>query len=172
MSRDNKISGTALFNYRVNALNFIPFVLLAATGLILQIEYHMHHLPDASYVMGFNRPEWLGIHKLLAVVSLAGIAVHCVSHSKFIASTTRRLFDKTYRGRIASSYWLFLVYIPTLLTAMASWLLLGGNELSRRSLVEVHDKLALVLVVLSVVHVVTRFKWMVKTFQRIHGTDA
>jgi hypothetical protein len=146
----------------VNLANLLPCLLLAFTGLVLQLQYHMHHLPAEATVLGLQKDAWLLLHKVFAVMSLAGVAIHCLLHRKWIAAAARRrLQRKPAASRI--SWYLLLVSIPTALTGMASWLLTEAGGHGRFMLVEIHDKLALVLAMLFILHFVTRTGWMART---------
>ncbi|MBN1533777.1 MAG: DUF4405 domain-containing protein [Spirochaetes bacterium] len=155
------LSEVARRNFCVNMANLLPFLLLAATGLVLQSEYHLHRLPCCTPVLGLQKGGWLLLHKLFAVVSLAGCTLHCLLHRRWIAAAFRRRMQRrTVPSRITR--YLLVVSIPTALTALVSWFFLGPGH-GRFMLVEIHDKLALVLTILFLLHLATRTGWMVQT---------
>lgn len=167
MNKPSPVSDTARANFYINLMALVPFLVLIATGHILQTEYHMHHLPEGALIMGLGRHGWLTLHELSAVISLACILHHCAHHWKFIVTVTKK---KLYRKKMSSgivSYILFLVFIATALTAFVSWIFLEGR--ARHMLVEVHDKLALLLTLVFAVHLITRTGWMVRTFRALAG---
>jgi hypothetical protein len=165
MNKLSPVSDTARANFYVNLAALVPFMVTIATGMVLQFQYHMHHLPDDALVLGLGRHGWLTLHKISAVTSLACILHHCAHHWRFIVTVTKKkLYLKNMSAGIVS-YYLFLVFVPTALTAMASWIFLKGH--ARFMLVEVHDKLALLLIVIFAVHLVSRAGWMVRTYRAL-----
>ncbi len=170
MRESGKVSGPAKLNFYVNAINLIPFLIVIITGLVLQIRYHMHRLPDAYVVSGLNRSGWLLLHRISAVIVLALIVIHCILHRKAIAAARRRIFGKASGSSIKSSYYLFLLFVLTSLTAMISWIFWDHGEVMRHTLVEIHDKLSLLLILFSAVHIVPRLDWMVKTYRKLRNT--
>ena len=165
MNKLSPVSGTARANFYVNLAALAPFMITIATGMVIQIQYHMHHLPDTALVLGLGRHGWLTLHKVSAVISLACILHHCAHHWRLIVTVTKK---KLYLKKMSAgiiSYYLFLVFVPTALTAIASWLFLQGH--ARFMLVEIHDKLALLLIVIFAVHLVSRAGWMVRTYRAL-----
>lgn len=165
MNKPSPVSSTTRANFYVNLAALALFMVTIATGMVLQLQYHMHHLPDGALVLGLGRHGWLTLHKISAVTSLACILHHCAHHWRLIVTVTKKkLYLKKMSAGIVS-YYLFLVFVPTALTAMASWIFLKGHV--RFMLVEVHDKLALLLVFVFLAHLVTRAGWMVKTYRAL-----
>ena len=167
MQQSKNISRLTKINFYLNLLNFIPFLIVIITGLILQIAYHMHRLPDNYLVSGLNKPGWLLLHEISASISLAGIIIHCMLHWKFITTTTKKIFNRKSKTRILSSYYLLIIYIPTFLTSIGSWIFFNDKDSTRHTLVEIHDKLALILIIFSLIHIISRFGWMMRTYQKI-----
>jgi len=60
------------------------------------------------------------------------------------------------------------IFISTCLTGFIPWLLPSGEdtEITRRGLLEIHDKMGIVLIVLLVLHVSKRFNWFRKHLQQ------
>ena len=167
MDKSASISRAARMNFFLNLINAAPFLIVMISGLALQVNYHMHRLPDEALVSGLSRSGWLLLHKTSAALSLAGIIAHCVTHRKQIGATTRRIIKNRSFSKIMASYYLLLICIPTAFTAIGSWLLFNPGDASRRALVEIHDKLGLVLVIVSTVHILSRTGWMIKTGNRL-----
>lgn len=152
-------------HFYANLASLVPSLALAASGLILQVGYHMHHLPDSTPALGLDRHEWLALHKIAAVVSLACLEYHCANHWSFIVTVTKKqLYRKKMSSSIAS-YFLFILFVPTALTALVSWIFLQDH--ARFMLVEIHDKLALLLVLIFLVHLASRSGRMVRTYRAL-----
>ena len=127
----------------------------------------MHRLPDDYFVLGLNKFGWLFLHKISASISLAGIIIHCMLHWKFISATTIKIFNRKSKTRILSSYYLLIIYIPTFLTSIGSWIFFNDKDSTKHALVEIHDKLALILIIIFLVHIISRFGWIIRTYQII-----
>ena len=140
----------------LNLCNLVFFLIVAFTGSVIQIQYHMHGLPEAYSVMGFDKTGWVLLHKASAVVFFTGLVVHCLVNWGFVATSTRRIFGGKPKPFSSHSYWLFLISAPVCLTAMASWILFGGKERARFALVETHDKLGWLLVIFGLIHLISR----------------
>lgn len=167
MDKSADISEVSRINFYLNLINVAPFVILIMTGLVIQINYHLHRLPDGCPVAGLSRPGWLLAHKISATVALTGIIAHCTMHRKHIAATTGRIIRNRSLSKIITSYYLLIICIPTSLTALISWIFFNPGEAARFNLVELHDKLALVLAVISAAHILSRTGWMIRTGRRL-----
>ncbi len=165
MKSTQKISKPVKLNFYINLLNFIPFLLVIITGLILQFKYHLHHFPDHYTIEGLDKSGFLNLHIISAAISLAGIIFHCILHWKFISAVAKKIFIK--KSGFKLSFLLFVIYLATVLTSFASWLFFNQGDSARFVLVEIHDKVALLLVVFSVLHLVKRSGWMIRNFQNI-----
>ena len=154
-------------NFYLNVANLIVFSVAVFTGLVLQIEYHMHHLPNEYLVMGQNKTVWLLIHRISSAIALAGIVAHCAVHWKFITTKTGRILERKSVSPASLSYWLFVLCIPTCLTAMSSWIFFEQGDSARHSLVEIHDKLALLFIVLSTIHIISRAGSMIRVYRKL-----
>jgi len=150
----------------LNLCNLVFFLIVTFTGYAIQIQYHMHGLPETYSVMGFDKTEWALLHRSSAVVCFAGLVVHCLVNWGFVATSTRRIFDgKPNTPFFSQSYLLLLISVPACLTAMASWILFGGNERARFVLVETHDKLGWFLVIFGLIHLISRSWRMISIFR-------
>lgn len=197
MNSPKGISLSVKNNLSLNLLNVAFFLIVAATGYILQSAYHMHRAPEGYLIMGLGKSGWLLLHKASAVAFLAGIAVHCSVNWRFVSVSTRRVFGRNLAPFASPSYWLFIICIPACLTAVASWALFGPGDparllledpaalpllienhdnhgwiLARFLLIESHDKLVWPLILLTIIHVVSRSGRMVRTYHGLNqGTE-
>jgi hypothetical protein len=127
----------------------------------------MHRLPDDTLVSGLNRHGWLLLHKLSAVTSLGGITAHCLLHWRYLASATRRIMARRSILKVQASYYLFILYALSSVTALSSWIVSGPGHGGRSHLVEIHDKLTLLLIIFSAAHIISRAGWFWKTGMKI-----
>ncbi len=170
MGQNSDVSNSVKTNFYLDLANIIPFIMLIYTGLLLQGEYHMHGQPDWYRVWGLDRSGWLLLHKISAVISLTGITAHCLLHRKVITATVKRIFKSNSRTKVLLSFYLLLVYIPASLTALVAWAMFKNGDSARFLLLEVHDKLTLLLIILAVVHFATRLRWIVNVSRRMFDT--
>lgn len=168
MNTPKGISVSVRNNFYLNLLNFAFFLLIAFTGSLLQLEYHMHGTPEIHPVMGFSKSGWVLLHKASATLFLAGIAGHCALNWRFVSASTRRILSRRLPASASLSYWLFVICVPTCLTAMVSWTLFSLENPARFLLVETHDKLGWLLILFSVIHIVSRTKRMTGAYRRMH----
>ena len=166
MNSGSGISISVRSRFCLNLCNLVFFLIVTFAGSVIQIQYHMHGLPEAYSLMGFDKTGWVLLHKVTAIVFLAGLVVHCLANWGFVATSTRRIFGGKAKPFLVHSYWLFLISVPTCLTAMASWILFAGEERARFALVETHDKLGWLLVIFGIIHLISRCGRMVSVFRK------
>ena len=166
MNGGKLISISVRNRFYLNLGNLVFFLIVTFSGSVIQIQYHMHGLPKAYSVMGFDKTGWVLLHKESSVIFFAGLVVHCLVNWGFVKTSTRRIFGGKLKHFLSHSYWLFLISVPTCLTAMASWILFGGEERARLALVETHDKLGWLLVILGLIHLFSRSGRMISTYRK------
>ena len=160
-----------LYNYVVDIIILFAFILLSINGSIIQLIYHlMHH--DVMFVfLGLNQNGWLLMHKVLSVIIGIGITVHICLHLNWVKDVFKnnRLFNKKYKNK--SLIYLFIVYTISAVLGFVSWFfnnsIMGYRHGLRHVLVEIHDKLVYVLIVLSIIHIIKKFKFLSKTTKEI-----
>lgn len=150
----------------LNLCNIVFFLIVTFTGSLIQIQYHMHGLPEPFPVTGFDKTGWVLIHKVSSIVFFSGLLIHCLANWGFVATSTRRIFGGKSKLFSSHSYWLFLISVPACLTAMASWVLFGGEERVRFALVETHDKLGWLLAIFGIIHIISRSGRMVNACRK------
>ncbi|MBN2403042.1 MAG: DUF4405 domain-containing protein [Spirochaetes bacterium] len=170
MRKLNNAFDSVKLNFYLNLLNFLPFVILTVSGMIIQIEYHIHELPDAYVVSGLNRSGWLLIHKISSVISFAGIVLHCIMHRKYIVTVTKKILNRKNKPKILLSYYLLIIYIPASLICLFTWIFLNHEDTLRHTLIEVHDKLTILLIIFTAMHLIQRAGWMVRTIKKLFIT--
>jgi hypothetical protein len=143
------------------------------TGLLIQFKFHMGHhgRSDANAViLGLDHSGWSSAHRI-AIVAISVLAViHIALHWNWYGTVLRkRLFSK---NRLAVT--LTIVFVLAAITGYVPWLagLAGASAAVRRGLVEVHDKLALVLFACLLLHVAKRSAWFVHAFKKLNNRVA
>ena len=124
----------------------------------MQIGYHMHHATTKGrLVLGLGYCDWSTLHKLSVILAMLFAAVHIGLHERWYESLLRH---RRFGGR-KTTIALSVLFLVTALTGFLPWGIraAGGGEALRRGFIEVHDKLALVLMVLLAIHVSKRIRW-------------
>ena len=152
--------------FYLNLCNLVFFLIVAFTGSVIQIQYHMHGLPEAYSIMSFDKTGWALLHKASAVVFFASLVAHCLVNWGFVATSTRRIFNGKPNPFLSHSYLLFLTSVPACFTAITSCILFGGEERARFALVKTHDKLGWFLIIFGLIHLVSRSGRMISTFRK------
>jgi len=143
------------------------------SGLTIQFSYHMgnHGEIDTNHiVLGFNYLGWSGIHKIVILFISMFMIFHIALHWKWYTTLIR----KTRMARNKQLTTLTIVFILVAVTGYVPWFidLADGPDLSRKIIIEFHDKLTLVLFVFLVLHVAKRLKWYVTAFGKLNKTRA
>jgi hypothetical protein len=137
-----------------NAGLFIAGLLTVFSGLLIQVEYHMGNRGDIAVndlVFGLDYNGWSDIHKISIVALSVLMIFHFTRHWKWYRVVIRkRLFAKNRQVLTLS-----VVFVLVALTGFIPWLadLMTGDEMLRKTFIEIHDKLAILLSVYMVLHV-------------------
>lgn len=87
-------------NFLVDAVAFVAFVLLTATGLV-----ERYLLPPGTghfrALWGMNRHQWGQIHFWIAVTLMAALALHVLLHWKWLVTVVRGRRPETSGWRVA-----------------------------------------------------------------------
>jgi hypothetical protein len=150
-------------------LGLLCFALVMAfSGLLIQIAYHMGHHGNISInnnVLALGYYNWSVVHKLSAVIVILLMIIHMALHWKVqIAVFRRKPSAKSIQLTILS-----VVFVLVAITGFLPWFihLAKGVEVLRKTFIEVHDKLAIVLVIYLILHVIKRRRWYLSIFKKL-----
>lgn len=155
----------------------------AISGLAIQLGFHVGaashavkpwmqtsavgdlDLP-AHTVGGLGRFQWAFVHKFSITILSLLLLQHILIHRSWYA----RLFRRGSRFGHPQLLWLTILMLLVAATGLVPWglSLLGGSSHLRFILIEVHDKLALPLTILLLLHVVQR-AWRFVPFVQLRG---
>jgi hypothetical protein len=141
---------------------------MAWSGLVIQLNYHMGHhgaINKASLVLGMTHAGWSDIHlTAIAIVSFLAV-IHIILHWKWYKTIVlKKLFAKNHL--IITLTAIFIAVAITGYTPLfVKWS--GGSEVIRKSFIEIHDKLALVLLIYLMIHVSQKFRWFISSFKKL-----
>lgn len=167
--------GNNVNRFIVNLGLFIFGIVSAFSGMLIQVKYHMGNHGNIAIndlVFGIHYHGWSVFHKIsIAVLSFLMI-YHIYHHWKWYkAVVTKRLFTKNQQVLIFS-----LLFVLVAITGLTPWFIdmMNGDELVRKIFIEIHDKLAIILTIYLILHIINRLKWYFTTFEKIknkHSTQ-
>lgn len=153
--------------YRTDMLSLITFALTLYSGVLLQIVYHMGHHQAEYAILGLDRAGWLNVHLAGMALTMMAIGVHL----SFNAGSLKALFvANNYIRRSARTrvtFWLGVIFCATALTGITAWPM--QESPASRMLIEIHDKLGPVLIVLAVIHIWQHGSWIKKKTYEMLG---
>lgn len=144
---------------------------MAWSGLLLQAVYHVGRgrLDRHARAWELDYSAWSNVHVTAALcVSLLMIG-HVSLHWKWYTTVIRRkLFAK---NRLVVT--LTLIFLAVTITGYTPWAirLTGGSELARRAVIEVHDKIAILLCVYLGIHTFRNLPWFFRALRRLGASS-
>jgi hypothetical protein len=131
------------------------------TGFVIQFNYHIGKLSPIVETWGLAYSSWSLLHKLSIVVFSLLMLFHIVLQWKWYKIVViRKLISKNKQTMILS-----VIFVITAVTGYVAWfagLANGGPSsdaaLFRKEFIEIHDKVAIVLTIYIILHVVKRIK--------------
>jgi len=180
----NRVYNKFLIN---KLLLFVGFVMIFS-GLTLQVGFHMgehggsqkdqvitstksisyeelREIDQSKIVCGFNYPDWSTIHKY-AIVNFSLLMIyHVYAHWNWY----KGVFIKHLIGKNIQVITLSVLFLLVAITGLVPWFidLSGSTNMLRMAFIEIHDKLALVLTVYLILHLVKRFNWYRNTYAKL-----
>jgi hypothetical protein len=133
--------------WKVNAVMVAAGAATVFSGFLVQVHFHMHR--TGGTVWGLDHADWNQVHQLVSFTFLASVVWHLSKNGKaFWATCSPRRSWRRMGFYLAATFGLALV------TALLAWgaFLLVGHGGAEHTLVEIHDKVAIPLSVLLLVH--------------------
>ncbi|MFH1049419.1 MAG: DUF4405 domain-containing protein [bacterium] len=155
-------------SFIINTGLFISGLVSVFSGLLIQVKYHMGNhgkITVNDQLFGISYPSWSAIHKISIVILSLLIIVHISRHWKWYKLVIKKmLIAKNLKVLILS-----VIFILVAVTGLIPWFidLMNGDEVQRKAFIEIHDKLAIILSVLLILHVNKRIEWFFITFEKI-----
>ncbi|HUW04974.1 MAG TPA: DUF4405 domain-containing protein [Williamwhitmania sp.] len=145
-------------------LLFLGF-LTVFSGLLIQIQYHIGNHGRDNYSLGLDYSSWSDIHKISIVILFVLAIFHISKHLKWY----KTIIGKGLLNKNKQVISLTIIFVMAAITGFVPWIidLVNGSELFRKRFIEFHDKIAIVLSIFFILHVVKRIKWFMATFERI-----
>ncbi len=149
------------------ALLFLGLI-MSSSGLLIQIKYHMGNYEEiirSKEVWGLIHPEWSLIHRISAIVFSMCVFYHVKLHWKWFKAVVKKKLIVKNKLVITLSIVFLIVAITGLLSFLVN--IIRGDKLLSNSIIDIHDKIALILIVLIVLHIYSRFKWFIVMFKKL-----
>jgi len=137
------------------------------SGMLIQVKYHMGNHGNIAindFVLGINYQGWSFIHKMSIVTLSLLMTCHIYFHWKWYKVViTKRLISKNQQVLMLS-----LLFVTVAITGLTPWFidLLNGDEMHRKVFIEIHDKLALILTIYLILHIIKRLRWFFTAFRK------
>lgn len=141
---------------------------IAFSGLLIQFNYHMGNHGEINTnqtVLGINYFDWSDVHKISIIFFSIFMIVHIILHWKWY----KTVIKKSLIAKNSQVITLSVVFILVAITGYIPWFvnLSGGDTTTRKAFIEIHDKIALILLVYLILHVIKRLKWFIPTFDKM-----
>lgn len=169
---NNSMKATRLALFVTIGLLITGFA-MSFSGFLIQFKYHMGHnhvLESFNSVLGLGYYSWTSIHKISVILFSILMTYHILIHLNWYKTIIiKKLFA---RNRLQIT--LSIVFILTVVTGYIPWIinLSGGSEIARKSIIEIHDKITILLFVLLTIHFKDRIKWHFSTLDKLNNTHS
>jgi hypothetical protein len=130
------------------------------------IQYEqMREIDATKTALGFTYTQWSVMHKWAIVAFTLLMVYHVSAHWKWYKGVIRKQLISKHFQVITLS----VIFILVAATGLLSWVidLIGGSGSLRLILIEIHDKLAIILTIYMVLHVIGRMKWFTQAISKL-----
>ncbi|WP_320019538.1 DUF4405 domain-containing protein [Labilibaculum manganireducens] len=143
-------------------------LIMVFSGLLIQIKYHIGNhdgIDIIKSVWGLSHSEWLIIHKISVIIFSFFLVYHINLHWRWFKAVVKKNLIAKNRHVITLS----ILFLLVALTGFLPWLikLTGGDESILNTFIEIHDKIALILLVYLALHISSRIRWFITTFDKL-----
>lgn len=171
-STDNNSSRKAIKQaFIVNLGLLFSGIAMSFSGFLIQFSFHMGHnsvSESVNSVSGIGYDGWAAIHKASIITFSALMLFHFFLHWEWYKTIiTRKL---AHKNRLQIN--LLIVFMLTAITGYIPWIIsiTGGSDFARKSFIELHDKITLLLFVLLIIHLAKRLKWYITAFDKLKNS--
>lgn len=157
------------FKLKINLGLLLSGLLTICSGLLIQIQYHMGNHGNKllnNYVLGLNYSTWSYIHKFSIIIFSILVAFHISFHWKWYKIViAKRLLNKNKQVIL-----LTIIFVLVAITGFIPWIidLLEGSKMTHKAFIEIHDKIAVILSIYFILHMIKRLKWFLTTFEKLN----
>ena len=152
----------------VNISLIIFACIMALSGLIIQFNYHIGHHGEIDKnikALGLDYTNWANLHKISIVFVLTFLGFHIYKNINWFKSILKKGLKKGNK----QTFWLSIIFVITAITGILPWIIDTANSdyIFRKLLIEIHDKIALILTILLLIHILQRIKRIVLSFKKL-----
>lgn len=140
--------------------------LMAFSGFLIQIRYHMGHNHEMhNSTLDNDFCFWADTHKISSMFFSFLVIYHFIIHLKWY----KTVFIKKTAGKNKLQLLLVFVFILVAISGYIPWILdlTGRSELIRKFFIEIHDKITILLFFLIIVHFIKKFRYYITSFKKI-----
>ena len=184
-----KLNGV-LKKFIINNLLLTIGLAMILSGFALQFGFHMGSLDDhhggghselsqpviyeqtrgidtIKTVWGLNYSGWSTTHKWIIFLFSLLMVYHIYDHWKWY----KVVITKHLAGKNKQVITLSVLFLLVAITGLVPWMidLSGSSNMLRIFLIEIHDKLALILFVYLALHVIRRMKWFANAYRIVRS---
>ncbi len=185
-----------LNKFIINNLLLLSCILTVISGLTLQLGYHAgepggHHghenevrsqpenyeherpmqyeqergIDTTKTIWGLRYSDWATLHRYTNVFFSLLMIYHIYTHWKWY----KEVVVKHLIGKNIQITALSILFLLVALTGFIPWLIdLSGSTGDLRILfIELHDKLALILIIYFILHIIKKTKWYMKAYKKL-----
>jgi ferredoxin len=157
----------------VNIGLFFFAIAVSFSGFVIQFKYHMGHnsgLGSDNSVLGIGYYNWTNIHKTSIIIISILLTYHFFMHWRWY----KTIIFKKLSSRNKLQMILSIIFILVAITGFIPWIinLSGGSDISRKFIIEIHDKIAILLFILLTIHMTSRLKWYFTTLDKLRNKQS
>ncbi len=163
------------FNFKINIGLLFGALIVIFSGFLLQVKYHLGNhgnITTNNNVFGLNYYSWSSIHKISIVILSLVMIFHIYLHWKWYSTVIKKRLISKNKPVLTLS----VLFVLVAVTGFIPWIinLLEGNLMVCKTFIEIHDKLAIILTIYIILHIIKRLRWFLTTFEKIknkHSTQ-
>jgi hypothetical protein len=162
------------FKLLVDVVLLVAAFLTFASGVFLFFEFHVGAGAFRTAALGLTRLTWLNLHRLPALIVVAGIGFHVGLNWKGFVARLRHGLSRERKSRAVSELVLYATFGTVAVTGIVVWLFISGSapiegpvplKHITHQLVDIHNLVGLVALALAAHHVGHRWRAMVRGFR-------
>jgi hypothetical protein len=160
---DSKSKSKGMINYFIDCFLVITGIIMIYSGLLVQVRYHGRTMNPLIVSQIPDYIQWSQIHKISTIVIAVLACVHVYLHWKWYEV----MFKKKLGGRHKITMIMTIIFLLSAITGFWAWIFRLLNDspqgmIQEKHLIEIHDKLGIILAVLIIGHVMRRLRWLIR----------
>jgi hypothetical protein len=153
---------------------FLTALLTFGSGLVLFFEFHVGSGTFRLAALGLTRLTWLNLHRLVAMGLLAALGLHLALNGRALLAQLERVISRRRGSPAVSEILLYTTFSVVVVTGLVAWfaidgspplagpIALGPQPSARHHVIDVHNVVGLVTLLLTVHHIGHRWRRMIR----------